>query len=232
MIGMGIPRARLVLTYDGIDAGRFRSGVRHSRQDVRCELRVPDGRLLILLVSHFRTWKGQDLALEALARVTPEARRQLYLVLAGPTAASAKAYRDGLVRTVSANGLASDVAFLEERSDVADLMNAADVVLHASTIPEPFGLVVLEGLTLGKPVIASRLGGPGEVIVPGAGVTFDPSDPTELAGILTRLSSQPGLAATLGPKATERAADFPISRTVDVIQQVYSDLLSIPSKAG
>ena len=57
----------------------------------------------------------------------------------------------------------------------------------ASTTPEPFGLVVVEGMALGRAVIAAALGGPLETIAPGTGLLFDPTRPDLLAEQLTRL---------------------------------------------
>jgi glycosyltransferase involved in cell wall biosynthesis len=177
------------------------------------------------MVGHIRRWKGQGVVLEALARLDEATRRKVFVVFVGPTAKSAIPYREQLLEQVAELGLSGEVSFLGERSDVAEIMNAADVVLHASTDPEPFGLVVLEGMSLGKPVVASGLGGPAEVITPGTGLTFDPHDPDALPAVMTRLVQEPELGRSLKGPALGRAAEFPISRTVAAVERVYSSLL-------
>jgi glycosyltransferase involved in cell wall biosynthesis len=108
---------------------------------------------------------------------------------------------------------------------VPDIMNAADVVLSASTAPEPFGLVVVEGMAVGKPVVATRHGGPAEIITPGAGLCFDPASPEELGSLLEALLESPELRSALGRGGRERAAAFPVSRAVAGVERVYTELL-------
>lgn len=227
----GIPRERIVLVHDGIDAGALRARATRSPGAVRQSLGVPEGRVLVLMVGHLRSWKGQDVVLRALSAMEPAVRRRLFMAFAGPTPHSERGYQERLLRMVAELDLKTEVAFLGERTDVPDLMNAADIVLHASTIPEPFGLVVLEGLALGKSVVASRLGGPAEILSEETGHTFDPSDPKGLGAILTRLIEQP--EARIAPALARARADaFPLSRTVHGIQAVYGSLLGTSAFSG
>jgi glycosyltransferase involved in cell wall biosynthesis len=75
------------------------------------------------------------------------------------------------------------VSFLD-RAKTFRADERADVVVHASVIPEPLGLVVLEGMVFGKPVVASCLGGPSETVTPERALRFDPARPRELAAHL------------------------------------------------
>jgi glycosyltransferase involved in cell wall biosynthesis len=225
MIEAGISPARVVLVYDGIDAEEFRSRVRRPPQVVRGELGVPDGRMLVAMVGHVRWWKGQDVVLHALGRMDRDTRSRLFVVFVGPTPVSDQTYRDQLDTLVTRLGLGDTVTFMGQREDIPDLMNAADVVVHASTRPEPFGLVVLEGMALGKPVVASALGGPSEIVTEGAGVTFNPADPSTLTAVLEDLVRHPERRVTVAAGAQARAAAFPVSRTVAEIELVYEQLL-------
>ena len=94
------------------------------------------------------------------------------------------------------HGLTGQVHLLGSRDDVPALMNAADAIVHASVQPEPFGLVVVEAMALGKPVVASNLGGPSETVTPGTGLLFDPDDPAALAHQLQAVLDQPSLRRT------------------------------------
>jgi glycosyltransferase involved in cell wall biosynthesis len=117
------------------------------------------------------------------------------------------------------------VAFLGERSDVPDLTNAADLVLHAATKPEPFGLVLLEAMALGKPLVAANLGGPVEIVTPESGMLFDPGVPAELARILEQLVTDADLRRRLSDGALLRVQDFSLDQTVAGVQAVYAELL-------
>jgi glycosyltransferase involved in cell wall biosynthesis len=100
-------------------------------------------------------------------------------------------------------------------------------VVHASTTPEPLGLVVLEGMVLGKPVIASRLGGPAEVVQQGSGLLFDPAHPEGLAALFETLAADPERRRDLGEAGQRRAEEFSIGRNVRAIEAVYRELLRL-----
>jgi glycosyltransferase involved in cell wall biosynthesis len=117
------------------------------------------------------------------------------------------------------------VSFLGSRMDVPDLLRASDVQLHASTFPEPFGLVLVEGLALGKPVVAASIGGPCEVISPDTGRLFDPSDPEALEAALLALQSDPQLRERLGAAGPARARLFDARHAADAMQRLYDELL-------
>jgi glycosyltransferase involved in cell wall biosynthesis len=222
---IGIPEARIRQVYDGIDLERFISRVRRSPHDVRRELGVPHDAFLIAMVGHIRWWKGQDLVLRSLAELDESTRRRMFVLFVGPTPQDQRPFHDDLTKLVADEGLSDRVAFVGHRDDVADIMNAADVILSASTAPEPFGLVVLEGLALGKPVVATRHGGPAEIIVPGSGLCFDPGSHEELGSLLVALLEDAELRAALGKGGRERAAVFPVSRAVEGVETVYAELL-------
>jgi glycosyltransferase involved in cell wall biosynthesis len=180
------------------------------------------------MVGHLKAWKGQGLVLEAMLRLEASVRERLQVLFVGSAPAGERDYRDSLEATICSQGLAGCARLLGQRDDVAELMNASDLVLHASTLPEPFGLVVVEGMSLGKPVLASRLGGPSEIFSNGDGLTFDPASPDDLARQLTRLVEVPELRATIGSAARERARTFGVESTAEQVQSVYASLLESP----
>jgi glycosyltransferase involved in cell wall biosynthesis len=80
-------------------------------------------------------------------------------------------------------------------------------------------------MALGKPVVATRHGGPAEIIVPGSGLCFDPGSHEELGSLLVALLEDAELRAALGKGGRERAAVFPVSRAVEGVETVYAELL-------
>ena len=110
----------------------------------------------------------------ALEQMSPELRRRLHVAFVGPRAPTTRRTWDGSCARLEGRRR-DEVSWLGGRTDVPDLLNAADVALHASTLPEPFGLVLVEALALGKPLIAARRGGPIEVVTPDTGILFDPT---------------------------------------------------------
>lgn len=222
----GIRGDRIRQVYDGIDLTGWQPPTKEESLGLRAQYGVPDDALLVVLVGLIRFWKGQSVAIEALRRLDPQTRRRLRLWIIGGEPASDKEYATGLRNQVAELQLENEVSFLGHRFDVARLMSAADVVLHASTVPEPFGLVVVEGLALGKAVVASSLGAPSEIVEKGAGVLFDPSSPRQLADILGAFVKDRGQRDEFYNRATQRARDFDVRRTVDGVTNLWSDTLA------
>ena len=97
------------------------------------------------------------------------------------------------------------MTFLGYRRDVPAIMAAADVVTHCSTYPDPFPEVVLQGMAMGKAVVASDLGGPREQIEDHvSGVLVPPDDPSALADAISALLQAPERRASLGGEAALR----------------------------
>ena len=220
----GIPRSRVRRIYDGIDIERLEPRPPNERRIVRDEQGVSDEALVVILVGLIRFWKGQDVAVAALRGLPPDERSRVRLWLVGEAPASDAEFGSRLHRAVEEAGLGETVQFLGFRQDVARLMGAADVVLHASTLPEPFGLVVVEGLALGKTVVASKLGGPAEIVREGEGILFDPTRPDELASILSDIIRDPSAASRFAAAAQRRARDFDVRRNVDAVTGVWDEL--------
>ena len=223
----GIPPSRLTQIYDGVDLESLKAKLGRTPAEVRTGFTLAPDCVLVTMVGHLRTWKGQDVLLQALEQLVRQGFDRLHVALiGGPTNSEDNTYIEGLHHFTRTHDLGSRVTFLGPRRDAADFMNAADIVVHASTSPEPFGLVVVEGLALGKPVVASRFGGPGEVIRPGAGLLFDPSRPSELAGHLRTLAQDPALRHRLGEAGRAGASQFDITVNVAVIQALYRKVLT------
>ena len=135
-------------------------------------------------------------------------------------------YAAALRETITRYGLQATVSLLGERTDASEIMQASDIVLHASTMPEPFGLVVVEGMALGRAVVAAGIGGPVEIVTPESGVLFDPTRPEALSTVLESLATDPEKRRQLGEGGRRRAEYFSLKRNVDSLQSLYLSLLT------
>jgi glycosyltransferase involved in cell wall biosynthesis len=95
--------------------------------------------------------------------------------------------------------------FLGQRTDVARLLQAADVHCQPNTGAEPFGLAFVEALYAGVPVVTSDLGGATEIVTPACGVLVAPGDTAALTAALQALMDDPARRATLGAAGPARA---------------------------
>ncbi|HXW03949.1 MAG TPA: glycosyltransferase family 4 protein [Vicinamibacterales bacterium] len=158
------------------------------------------------LVASFGRWKGHDVFLRALAMLPPHLPVRGYLI-GSPLYDTAGSQRSPteLQELVRQIGLAGRVG-LTGYVAAPEAMRALDVMVHASTQPEPFGLVIAEAMACGRAVVTSGLGGASELIVPGQdALTHEAGDAASLAAVLERLVRDPSLRAALGRRAQEAA---------------------------
>jgi len=227
MSRIGVPAERLSWTYLGIDAAGLRSQVRASSQETRRQLGVPPEGVLVLMTGNLREWKGQHVLLDAMRHLEADVRHRLHIRFVGAATAEDADYVSSLKASIASMEASERVRFLGARDDVPTLLAASDIAVHASVIPEPFGLVVPEAMAQGIAVIASRFGGPGELITPAIGCTFDPSRPSELAAHLDALVRDPARRRQLGDAARRRADehDLSVEAMVARVESVYRKLL-------
>ena len=228
----GVDPKRIELIYLGVDFDGLRKRVVRSREVVRRDLGVGHDRILVLMVGNIREWKGQREVLAALRLLPEDIRSRICLCFAGATAVEDAGYEAELRQEVARAGLTDCVKFLGSRSDVPDLLSAADIAVHASTTPEPFGLVVPEAMALGCAVIAASTGGPAEVIVPGTGMLCDPHHPEQYARALEQLVQDAELRRAIGAAAPARAALFGIERNIAETSRAYRRALESKKRLG
>lgn len=162
----------------------------------RAAVGIPDELVLVGSAARLDTWKGFDSLLEAFP-IVREQRPGVDLVIAGAPVAGKEAYAAALEsRAASVEG----AHWLGHRSDVADLMADLDVFVAVSTEPEPFGLVVVESLASGVPVVAGAAGGPLEIL--GA----EAVEQTTPAGRLVEPGNAPAIADAIVSLLPERSS--------------------------
>ena len=141
-------------------------------------------------------WKRADLALEIAARVPG-----LRLTVAGaPLPGDGTAYADALHRRAGAADLRSRVAFAGALADPRPALAAAHCLLHCAGA-EPFGMVLVEAMAAGRPVVAPAAGGPLEIVSEGAGRLYAPGDAGAGAGALRAVLADPSAGAAARRRA-------------------------------
>lgn len=159
------------------------------------------------LVATFARWKGHRTFLRALALVPPSLPVRGYVV-GGPVYETERSQvtLDELRAEASALGLGSRVGFTGFVPDAAPAIRALDIVVHASTDPEPFGLVIAEAMACGKAVVASESGGAAQLVTSGVdALVHAPGDARGLAWRIEELASDPALRRRLGHAARATA---------------------------
>jgi glycosyltransferase involved in cell wall biosynthesis len=224
-VATGGRRAVVEVVYNGFDPENFARPQDFVLSALRAKLDLPTG-CLIGIFGRLTRWKGQHVALEAL-RSLPG----VHLAIVGEALFTEddRAYRDELQRTAEEPGLQGRVHFLGFRSDVTELLQAMDVVVHCSVAAEPFGRVIVESMLAGTPVVATHGGGVDEIVTDGQdGFLVPPADPAALALAVGKIIQDPDLVARLSAAAVESARErFSIEKTVGRICQLLKDIVSI-----
>lgn len=182
---LGVSRDRILVTYCAVDLPTVPPAAAIAA--ARASLRISDAAPAFGIVGCVQEWKGQHVFLDAAARVLAAIPGAVALVVGGPPSGADTDYSRALVRQAAELGIADRVRFTGHRDDVPTLLCAMDAVVHASVAAEPFGTIVAEAMALGRPVIASALGGPTEYVEPGVtGLLHAPGDAGELAAAILR----------------------------------------------
>jgi len=117
-------------------------------------------------------------------------------------------YLDELKRTAERYGIADRMRFLGQRTDIQRLLSAADLFCQPNTGPEPFGIVFVEALSSGLPVITTATGGGLEIVNSNCGVLTSPSDAGALAAALRQLVTDSELRVRMSDSAPARAREL------------------------
>lgn len=225
----GSPKLRVI--YNGVATGAFENVDGGPR--VREELGVAPSTSLIGNVGQFVPWKGQDVLIRAMAEVTvviPEAKLLLvgYNVSTVWTVPTNYAeFESRLYDLVAQLGLKDKVMFTGFREDIASVMQALDVYVHAAVRPEPFGRVLVEAMGAGKPVVAPGAGGIPEIVEHGrSGLLFPPGDVKALAEAIITLLLDEDKRDAMGEAGIRIACrKFPVGEYVRQVESVYAELL-------
>ncbi|MEZ0604586.1 glycosyltransferase family 4 protein [Paraburkholderia sp. IW21] len=212
----GIAPDSVPVIYNGIDAGAFRRIDGTDMAALRRCLGLPQEAWLAGLFGRLAPWKGQHIALEALARLP-----DVHLVLVGSPLFGEDAYAQRLHEQAETLGIADRVHFAGFQDDVPAWMKAMDVILHTSTEPEPFGRVIVEGMAAARPVIATAAGGVTEIVRHRHnGWLVKPGDVAALADAIGALRADPALAQRLADQAlTDAQTEFSVAQYLQRMRQ-------------
>jgi glycosyltransferase involved in cell wall biosynthesis len=185
------------------------------------------GRPAVVWCGRLQRWKGAHVFLDA-ARIVrdshPDAR---FWIVGGTLFGKEPEYAAELKERAAGLGIADAVTFTGHVPDARPYLAAADVVVHCSIDPEPFGLVIAEALAEGKPVVAFDEGGPAEMVESGrSGRLVAPGSTEALAGATSDLLDRPDLRARIAEGALARARHFGLDAMLRRMHFVYDEVLA------
>ncbi len=217
---------KVVVVYNGIDPRPFASG---DGTRVRRDLGVDPDQPLVVQIGQIARWKGQDVFLRAVAQVAREFPRARFAIVGRVVfPQNEAAYEKHLHALAEHLRLRGRLVFAGHRTDIPDVLGAADLLVHAAVQPEPFGRVLIEAMAAGVPVIAAAAGGVPEIVAAGeTGHLVPPGDPASLGQAMRELLASPERRAAQGEAGRRRVlATFTEARMVAGVVRCYRSLLA------
>ena len=216
---------RIVPVHNAVDLERFAPC--GDRVDLDALAGLPPalaGTVRVGLLGTFARWKGHETFLRALAQLPRTLPVRAYVIGGSLYQTEGSQYSLAELRQlVSSFDLSDRVGFTGFVRQPETALRALDIVVHASTSPEPFGLVIAEAMACGRAVVVSGAGGAAELVTPGAdALTHTPGDVRELAARIAALAADPPLRERLGRAARATAErDFDQARLAQDLVPLY-----------
>ena len=211
---------------NAVDLAQFSSP--KSPELVRQQLGVAATAPLVGMIGRIIPWKGQDVFVEAFARLHKTYPQAMAVIIGEPDTFEGERYQAVIRKRVQELGLEDHILWLGHRHDIPEIISALDVLAHCSVTPEPFGRVIIEGMAAGTPVIASNGGGAAEIVSDGVnGLLTEPGDAEALAAAMIKLLTDATLRERLrrnGRKTVQQR--YTMEAHVAAVTSFYEQLLS------
>jgi len=201
------PHRRVELVYPSVNLKKFDPESLPPAQEARQRLELPSDGPIIGIVGRLQRWKGIHVFVDAMARIRTS-HPNAHGVIVGGRHDLEPEYTDFVERRIDELNLDDVVTLAGFQPNVPLWMQAMDVFVHASD-NEPFGIVIIEAMALGKPVVAGDSGGPQEIITEETDGLLAPyEDARALAQQIRRYLNDSDFAANVGRAARKRALGF------------------------
>jgi glycosyltransferase involved in cell wall biosynthesis len=229
LIGFNIEPERCIVVPNAVDLQRFNE-VTTPTGHIREEYGWDATDKVIALVGRVVSWKGQDYFIRAIAEArASDASIRGLIVGSGESSPESNAYVARLISLISELGLDESVSLTGYRSDIPSIMKDADIVICASSSPEPFGRVIIESMALGTPVIATNAGGATDIISDGeTGLLVAIKDSGAMAQAISRLGNDFDLRERLRTAALRAVSDrYTSQKHAERISDIYCSVLGL-----
>jgi len=217
----GIPMRKMTTIYNGVDLDQFPVVKMNDILNLRNNLGISPKAFVIGIISYFRFEKAYDVFFAAIDKIRNQIPEWAVLILGnGPLEANFKA----LCKT---KGLEGRVKFMGSVLNVERYIALMDLVCLVPRSNEGFSNAILEGMVMGKPIIATDVGGNAEAVVMGdTGILIPPNDPVQLANAILQLYQNPSLRMAMGEKGKKRVQDnFSLEQMVKKMEDFYIQIL-------
>ncbi|MBK7105260.1 MAG: glycosyltransferase [Ignavibacteriae bacterium] len=204
----GVSEEKCITIYDGIDTEEFKPNANESDE------------IIVGCFGRLEKWKGQQTLINAAELIVKSCINIKFIIVGnGPD-------EQDLKTSVKRKKLEDYFEFTGHITNVVEYMNKCTIIVHTSIEPEPFGMVITEAMALEKPVIATKIGGPIEIINDQEdGFLVTPQNPIELANVVINLSKENYLRHSIGLKARKKVLEkFDVKNYARKIAEIYEEI--------
>lgn len=221
LLQLGVPDEKITVVHDALDVSDFQPAV-YDRQLAR-EFGLAPGQPTFGIFGRIVEWKGiREFILAAgdVFAAIPEARA----FVVGSHSDGDEHFFQSMQQLAASLGIGEKIMFTGYRADVPALMGMMSVIVHASIRPEPFGMVIIEGMAMQKPIVATRGGGVLDIIVDGeTGLLVEMGDARAMGCSISKLLRRSELRRTMGLAGSVRVSEqFTSSRYASQMAKIYA----------
>jgi L-malate glycosyltransferase len=209
-IALGVNPEKCITIHNGLDTSFF--------QNVNNKSSITE--ITIGFVGRMVKWKGVHILLRAIEIVQKESKDFKVLIVGDGDE------RQNLKKLANELNLTENVKFLGKVTNMIEIYSTIDIFVHTSVRPEPFGRVIIEAMSMSKPVIATNIGGPKEIITDGIdGYLIPPNNPALLADKMIHLLKNTELRKKIGIQARKTCENkFNVNKTTEEIENIYNEV--------
>ena len=213
---------KLIIVYNGVDLSQFECAVKANQDTKKAD--HTENVLSIVCLSRIEPSKGQIYLIEACAKLN-QIQIPFHLLFAGDV--SNNEYLSDCQQKAVELKISDQIAFPGHMENILDVLSRTDIFVLPSISGEAFSRAIIEAMAMGKPVVATDVGGAKEAIENGvSGFVVPPGDSDALAERIFALATDENLRQKFGATARQRVEEFfTIEKNVEKTQQVYAELL-------
>lgn len=210
---LNVPESKIRVVYNAVE-DRETVSISHSN-------------VTIGMAGRINRWKGQKLLVDAAEIVNKKYPDTVYMI-AGDVYTGEEFIKEDLVEYIEQKGLTKSVLLLGQVNNMSEFYGGLDIFVLPSTQPEPFGLVVIEAMDFGLPVVATKHGGPVEIIDEGVdGFLVDWENASEMADRIIELIESPDIREEMGKNGQKKKKEFfSVPAMVSNIERVFEELIN------
>lgn len=223
MLSLGFSGENMLVVPNSLDICRYKIDIT-VRDPLRRKLGISEEQTVILAAGRFVEWKGFDILLQAYAGIIssmPVISEKTSLLLIGDGEE-----KDKLTAMTRCLGIEEKVIMPGFVDDIRPYLWASDIFVIPSKTPEPFGIILIEAMAAGLVPVATKGGGPLDIIEDGvSGWLVEIGDKMAMAEKLGMLISDKNKWAQIAKEAVRRAGDFNVSKIAKETIEIYRNVL-------